>query len=153
MRICVPILLVALSGCTAIKSSVHLIQAEQDLTKAEQRNADDEAIYEYTMALRYLEKAREENGYSDYKDSAELSKSSSEWSEKAVMVVEMGGPSYRPPPPEASDELPDGSDDELAPLDDEPPATPEPAAPAPAAPLPEDDGDLPDEPTDLLGDE
>lgn len=134
MRICVPLLLFALTGCTAVKSSVHLVQAEQDVTRAEQRNADDEAVYEYTMALRYLEKAREENGYADYKDSSELSKSASEWADKAVKVVEMGGPEYRPKPPAAEEEsedadMPDGSDEPLAP------------APAPEAgdDLPEDD--------------
>ena len=109
MRICVPMLLLALSGCTAVKSSVHLIQAEQDVTRAKERNADDEAVYEYTMALRYLEKAREENGYADYKDSTELSKSATEWADKAVKVTEMGGSDYRPAPPPTEDasEAPD----------------------------------------------
>ena len=119
---------------------MHLVQAEQIVTKAEQRNADDEAIYEYTMAMRYLEKAREENGYADYKDSTELSKTSSEWADKAVEVVEMGGPQYRPKPPPAEPEgdesLPDGSDE---PLEGDLLA-------------PDGDGDLP-ESDDLLEDE
>lgn len=125
MRVCVMLSLLALTGCTAIKSSTNLVQAEQAVTRAEQRNADDEAVYEYTMAVRYLEKAREENGYADYKDSATLSKAATEWAEKAVKVVEMGGSDYAPPapPPPSSapaaedGDLPDGSDDPLAPTD------------------------------------
>ncbi|MCO4746237.1 MAG: hypothetical protein KC912_15675 [Proteobacteria bacterium] len=113
MRTLVPVLIFALSGCTAIKSSVHLVQAEQAVTRAEQRNADDDAIYEYTMSLRYLEKAREENGYSDYKDSTTLSKAAVEWAEQAVSAVEMGGSTYRPTAPaEADDEsIPEETDD------------------------------------------
>jgi hypothetical protein len=124
MRICVTLFLLACSGCTAVKSSTHLVQAEQAVTRAEQRNADDDAVYEFTMAMRYLEKAREENGYADYKDSTNLSKAAAEWAEKAVSVVEMGGSDYRPPPPPPTTlpsvdeaDLPDGSDDELAPAD------------------------------------
>ena len=123
MRICVPLFLFAVSGCTAVKSSTHLVQAEQAVTRAELRNADDDAVYEFTMAMRYLEKAREENGYADYKDSTNLSKAATEWAEKAVKVVEMGGSDYQPPPPPLSlpdgddADLPDGSEDVLAPTD------------------------------------
>lgn len=96
MRMMLGWLLVTTTGCTAIKSGAQLARAEQAVTRAAQRNADDVAIYEYTMAIRHLEKAREENGYSDFKDSSAMSKSAIEWAEKAVEVVEMGGPQYRP---------------------------------------------------------
>ena len=110
MRMMLGWLLVTTTGCTAIKSGAQLARAEQAVTRAAQRNADDVAIYEYTMAIRHLEKAREENGYSDFKDSSAMSKSAIEWAERAVEVVEMGGPQYRPAPaaPPSDQPMPDG---------------------------------------------
>ena len=110
MRMMLGWLLVTTTGCTAIKSGAQLARAEQAVTRAAQRNADDVAIYEYTMAIRHLEKAREENGYSDFKDSSAMSKSAIEWAERAVEIVEMGGPQYRPAPaaPSSDQPMPDG---------------------------------------------
>ena len=83
---------ITVSGCTAVKSSLHLVEAEQAVTRARQQGADQDAmaIYEYTMALRFLEKAREENGYADYRDAEDLAKAAVEWSEKAIQTVQNG---------------------------------------------------------------
>lgn len=83
--------LVALvSGCTAIKTTVHLAQAEQGLVEARNYDAQNLAVYEYTMAMRYLEKAREENGASDYRIAEALARRSAEWSDKAIISIERG---------------------------------------------------------------
>ncbi len=84
------VLAVSLSGCTAIKSTVHLAQAEQALAEARNYDSQNLAVYEYTMAIRYLEKAREENGASDYRISENLSKRSMEWADKAIISIERG---------------------------------------------------------------
>ena len=78
------------SGCIAIKSTVHVTQAEQALAKARDYNAREAAPYEYTMAVRYLEKSREEIGWADYRMSEDLAKRSVEWSDKAIITIERG---------------------------------------------------------------
>lgn len=80
----------SLAGCTAIKSTVHLAQAEQALAEARNYDSQNLAKYEYTMAIRYLEKAREENGASDYRIAENLAKRSMEWSDKAIISIERG---------------------------------------------------------------
>lgn len=132
------VLTVALSGCTAIKATVHMAAAEQALAEARSRNAQNLAIYEYTMAIRYLEKAREENGSADYKISEKLAKRSAEWSDKAIISMEGGrrgidaldtmGDDIAPatPKPLADEPLPDSDDgwqpaQPLEPLDDDEP--------------------------------
>lgn len=89
MRTLLP-LLALVAGCTAIKSTVHLTEAETAVREAEARNAQALATYEYTMALRYLEKAREEAGHAEFGISAALSKKSMHWADKAIIAVEGG---------------------------------------------------------------
>ena len=80
-----------LSGCTATKASYHLVDAELTINRARIYGADEHAIYEYTMALRYLEKAREENGYADYKVASELAITASQWADQAVISMDKRG--------------------------------------------------------------
>lgn len=80
----------AVTGCTAIKATVHVAQAEQALADARDHDAQNLAVYEYTMAVRYLEKAREEHGSADYRISEDLSKRSAEWADKAIIAIERG---------------------------------------------------------------
>ncbi|MBX2796492.1 MAG: DUF4398 domain-containing protein [Myxococcales bacterium] len=79
------------SGCTASKASLQLVSAEQALLRAERFEAPTRAEYEYTMAVRYLEKAREEAGYSDFRIADALARKSAEWSDRAIIFVERGG--------------------------------------------------------------
>ena len=78
-------------GCTAIKATIHMADAEKALSSAEEYGARDMATYEYTMALRYLEKAKEEITYNEYRTSEDLSKKSAEWSDKAIIFIQGGG--------------------------------------------------------------
>ncbi len=94
------------------------------------------------MSLRYLEKAREENGYSDYKDSTALSKSAVDWAERAVSAVEMGGSPYNP----GGVSVPMDTSEPA--FEDEPPANETRETPADVLPvddLPADDDLLEDE--------
>lgn len=83
-------------GCTAVKSAIHLTEAESSLRRAEEFEAQELARYEYVMALRYLEKAREESGHTDYRMSEKLARKSEEWSDKAIIFIERGGRAIDP---------------------------------------------------------
>ena len=100
----------AMSGCTAINGYAHLDGADQALARADEQNAKELAPYEYTLARRYLEKAGEEAGYSDWRACEDLSKLAAEWADKAVIAVATkrstvpadvpaAAPAKPPPPP------------------------------------------------------
>jgi len=55
-----------LVGCGPIVSGVEIVNANIALSSAETAGAKKTAIYEYVSAREYLQKAREENGYSDF---------------------------------------------------------------------------------------
>jgi hypothetical protein len=54
------------TGCGPILSASFVVDAEAKLAAAKASQADTNAIYEYTAAEQYLQKAREELGYADY---------------------------------------------------------------------------------------
>ncbi len=55
-----------LAGCGPIVSGVQIVNANIALSAAETAGAKRTAVYEYTAAREYLQKAREENAYSDF---------------------------------------------------------------------------------------
>jgi hypothetical protein len=79
------------SGCTALKATVHMADAEKALKDAGGYGAEDKAAYEYTMAMRYLEKAKEEISYNEHRVAEDLAKKSQEWSDKAIIFIQRGG--------------------------------------------------------------
>ena len=79
-----------LTGCGAARSVYYLWDAQKDLLNAQEAQAPEKAVYEYTLAREYLMKAREEAGYSDYAASESLAQKSSDWSSKAAEVAEYG---------------------------------------------------------------
>jgi HEPN domain-containing protein len=83
-------LVLSLNGCGAI-STYQLMSISQVVDQAREAGADEYAIYEYTMAERYLEKAYEETGHADYKIAVELGRQSEEWALKALRRVETSG--------------------------------------------------------------
>jgi len=92
MRRYLPIALwMALGGCTAAKASLQIVNAEQALSRANSEGAPEIAAYEYTMANLYLEKAREEAGYSEFRMADALARQSAEWADRAVIFVEKQG--------------------------------------------------------------
>src|SRR5688572_28924751 len=97
-----------LASCTATKASVRVVSAEESLRRAREYQAETKAIYEYTMAVEYLEKARAELGYSEYRLADVLARQSAEWSDRAIIFIEKKGrieitgeglSDVRPPPP------------------------------------------------------
>ena len=70
-RICILLLFVC-QGCGPITAASKITEARQQIVKATQMGAPKYAPFEYQGALLYLEKAREEEGYSYYQDSVTL---------------------------------------------------------------------------------
>ncbi|MCP4503766.1 MAG: DUF4398 domain-containing protein [Deltaproteobacteria bacterium] len=57
---------VGVAGCGPILSTYLILNAQAELDGAKAADADRHAPYEYTSSETYLEKAREEQGYSDF---------------------------------------------------------------------------------------
>ena len=91
MRRLLFLVIAPLVGCTAVKSTYHLVEAQQAVSRAENRRANELAVYEYTMAVRFLEKAQEEAGYSDYKVSVDLARRSAEWADRSIIAIDSEG--------------------------------------------------------------
>lgn len=72
----------ALAGCAA-RSTVQMVQAEQALYLARQAEAPERAVFEWTLAEQYMEKAREEWSHSDYGPADDLARKAIDWAQKA----------------------------------------------------------------------
>jgi hypothetical protein len=68
-----------------------MADAEKALKDAGGYDAAEKAAYEYTMAMRYLEKAKEEISYNEHRAAEDLAKKSQEWSDKAIIFIQRGG--------------------------------------------------------------
>lgn len=82
--------LMATSGCAATVVSLQMVNAQRALDDARAKGAAEGATYEYTMAVRYLEKAREEVGEAELGAADALARQSEVWSERAIEFVELG---------------------------------------------------------------
>ena len=78
-------------GCAATQAALQISKANKAVERAKENGAIEYAVYEYTMAENYLEKAREEAGYSDFKDSVTLANGAAEWADKAIIVIKKEG--------------------------------------------------------------
>ena len=117
------LLLLALTGCTAGRSLYYVWSAERSMTEAVEAGAETRAAYEYTLAREYLKKAKEESGYSDYKDAERLARKAETWSLKAAEVATYGSTERELMLKEAGEVVPDevtpSEYNPLVPLDDE----------------------------------
>jgi hypothetical protein len=100
------ILLAALSllaGCGPIVSGVQIVNANIALSAAETAGAKRTAVYEYTASKEYLQKAREENAYSDFWASRIYADKALDYAikarEKAQAAAASGQPAVMPEPP------------------------------------------------------
>ncbi len=83
MRLALALVPLLLSGC-AVRSAYVLLNAERAVVKAQDAGAEEKSAYEYTLARAYLQKAREENTYSEYQVSERLAKTSMEYAQRAL---------------------------------------------------------------------
>lgn len=77
-------------GC-GIKSTAYLVAADRAVQRAEERGAATDAAYEYTLALRYLEKAREESAHARYGDAITLAREAEGYADQAVITMQQRG--------------------------------------------------------------
>jgi hypothetical protein len=123
------------SGCTAIKSTVHLAQAEQAVQLAREAQAPEQAPYAWTLAEQLVLKAREEWAASDFGPSETLSRQALEAANRAAEQARTAPrPEQQPPEamlPEATTVAPDAPD---APDDPDNDAWPEGTVTDPAQP-------------------
>lgn len=73
----------ALAGCGPVRSTANILDAEVQIQAARTAGAGEKAPYEFTAAGLYLDKAREEVGYSDYEVGVKFAKKASECAEAA----------------------------------------------------------------------
>jgi hypothetical protein len=83
MRLLVVLCLLG-SGCAAARSGYVLINAQRAIEKARASGADTKAPYEYTLAVAYYDKAREENTSNAFGHADVLAQSSIDWAARAL---------------------------------------------------------------------
>lgn len=85
-------LCISLSACGSINSTQAIRGADSALEAAEAQRAEERAVYEYTLAREYYEKARHEWAQSDWKQARRYGQLASEWAERAAERGRTGGP-------------------------------------------------------------
>ncbi|RKH53644.1 DUF4398 domain-containing protein [Corallococcus aberystwythensis] len=92
-----------LTACGPVKSTSNILDAEVQIQAARTAGAEKEAPYEWTAANLYLQKAREEVGYSDYQAGVDFavkaSRFANEAREKAMSAANSGESQGRPQNP------------------------------------------------------
>jgi hypothetical protein len=73
-------------------------RAATEVAAAKTAGADRYAPYEYTAAVEYLHKAREEAGYADFQAAIRFGKKAEELAKRANELARAGKPSDTPPP-------------------------------------------------------
>jgi hypothetical protein len=77
-------------ACGPIISTSSLHDASEAVERARDLNADELAIYEFTSAEAYLEKAREEWGYSDFQHAIDYARLALEFADRARYRASQG---------------------------------------------------------------
>ena len=101
------------SGCGPIEYTSQVSgRAARAVAEAKQAGAEEHAPYEYTAAVEYLHKAREEGGYAEYQVALEYGRHAEDLATKARAIAEeKGGPrtvgagAVAAPPAAAKDSL------------------------------------------------
>lgn len=90
--------LASTTGCTALVAKSRIMAAEAALASARRAGAESKAVYEYTGAVIYLEKAREEEAYSRFGPAFEYGGLSEKLAEQAKLKA-VASETVPPPPP------------------------------------------------------
>jgi hypothetical protein len=72
------------SGCASARSGYVLINAHRAIEKAQAAGAETKAVYEYTLAVAYYDKACEENSVNEFGHSDVLAQAASDWAARAL---------------------------------------------------------------------
>jgi len=72
------------TACGPIRSTAGLVDAQKMLKAAENEQAEKFALYEMTLARRYMDKAYEELGYNDYYAAEQMAQKAELYAETAL---------------------------------------------------------------------
>jgi Domain of unknown function (DUF4398) len=90
-------------GCGPVQSTSYLVDTETMLEAARTAQADKFAPYEWTAANLYLQKSKEEVGFSDYEQAVDYGKKAVDFATRArdtaLKVGRRSEPGLTPPPP------------------------------------------------------
>ena len=81
-----------LTGCGAMVARARIVGAETAVGAARRAQAETKAIYEYTAATIYLEKAREEEAYGRFGNAIEWGGLAEQLAEKARLAAATAEP-------------------------------------------------------------
>lgn len=76
------------AGCGPISGITHIVRARIDVDLAQAAGADKHAPYELEAARLYLQKAKEEYGYSDFVAADDYAIQSAQFAQKARSMAE-----------------------------------------------------------------
>ena len=79
--------LAASPGCGSVSATTAISDASRDLREAKQQKADEFAVYYYTRADIYLQKAKKLNGMGHYQVAHEYARTASEAAAKSLDVA------------------------------------------------------------------
>lgn len=94
MRTTRPLIFLAalsLSACTAVNAQLHIERADSALQRAAERGADTGALYEWTLANRFLDKAREEVRQNHFGTAGELADAAHSYADQSIIALETQG--------------------------------------------------------------
>lgn len=80
-------LTLVLCGCGVVRSTQAVQKAMDTYTRAQRAGAAERATYEFTLGAEYLQKAREQAGYSDYASAESLALQANGYLRKALQVA------------------------------------------------------------------
>ena len=77
-------------GCGPVVSGMRIMKADVEISEAVTAGAREHAVYEYTAAVEYLKKAREEHAYSDFLGAERFAAKALDLAYKARRKAEVG---------------------------------------------------------------
>ena len=95
-------LAVCLGGCGPILATQNISRASDAVAMAEAAYGDQYATYQYVSAQQFLEKAREEWGYSDYQQASRYARRALEQAQAALRRVQNRLDAFGNPRPDGS---------------------------------------------------
>jgi len=79
-----------MAGCGPVVSGMRILKADVEISEAVTAGAREHAVYEYTAAIEYLNKAREEHAYSDFLGAELFAAKALDFAYKARRKAEVG---------------------------------------------------------------
>ncbi len=79
------------AGCTAVNAQLHIEKAETAMSSARERGANLGALYEWTLAERFMAKAQEEVRQNHFGAAERLADSAATYADQSIIALESAG--------------------------------------------------------------